>query len=187
MSVKIVMTLEGTQSVQALFNRMPAALRTQARGAIEETTRAVEQGAKMRVPVSSGGRESRKARRRPGPGELRDTIRSRIIEDEGGVAGFVLAGYGKLPRRLKGKATSKRTKAAKARRQKRTMGPLTREEAKLGAYAMVIEYGSPREGKAAQPYLRPALEAEKPRHQQRMARAIQRAVVLESRRAGGVA
>lgn len=169
MSVKILMTLNGAQKVRSLFQSLPPGLRKHVGAAVRETTAAVERGAKMRAPVSAGGHRSRKAKSRPGPGELRDTIRSNVLDDESGVVGFVSAGHGKLPRRLKGKATNKRTKAAKARRR------ASRGQAKLGAYAMVLEYGSPRQGKTAKPYMRPALEAEKPRHQQRMTRAVQRA------------
>jgi hypothetical protein len=184
-TVKILMTLEGAQKVNAIFNRLPDDLRVHVRQAIGETTRAVERGAKARVPVSGGGRASRKAKSRPGPGELRDTIRSSVHEDASGIVGFVNAGFGKLPRRLKGKNT-RTEKVRKARRRKK-MGPVTREDAKLGAYAMVVEYGSPRQKKAAKPYLRPALATEKPRHQQRMVKAIQRATAEAEQKAGSVA
>lgn len=174
MSVKILMQLEGAQKVRSIFAHLPPSLRRHVRDAIAETTQAVERGAKMRVPVSGGGRQSRKATSRPGPGELRDTIRSAVHEDEGGIAGFVNAGYGKLRRRITG-STSKRKSARKRAANILKRRQQSGAQKSLGVYAMVVEYGSPREKKAAKPYLRPALEAEKPRHNQRMTRAIRRA------------
>lgn len=176
---KIVMTIEGDHAVTNLFRSMTPEIVVELRSAVHETTRAVEQGAKMRAPVSAGGRESRKAKRRPGPGELRDTIRAEFSDDL--LTGYVRAGYGKLRRRLKGKAKSKRTKAARARRA--AAGAQT----DLGVYAMAVEYGSPRRGIPAQPFLRPALEAEKPRHQQRVAAAMVRAAAKAQAKAGSAA
>lgn len=172
MSAKITMTIDGATQIASLFRSMPPVLQREVRHAIRETTHAVERGAQMRAPISSGGRSSRKARYRPGPGELRDTIRSEFTAD--GLVGFVRAGHGKLRRRIKG-ATSKRKSSRRRAAKIVTARKAAGAQRDRGVYAMVVEYGSPRERKAPQPFLRPALEAEKPRHRQRMEAAVARA------------
>lgn len=197
MSVKIRMHLEGAQNLTSVFRKLPLSARKYVKQAIRETTAAVERSARMRAPVSSGGRASRKGKRRPGPGELRDTIRSEFVEDAEGIVGFVKAGRGKLKRRLKGltstrksslkraKKIEKNRKAANTRRRKQ-MGPLTADQANIGAYAMVVEYGDKRRGRAAQPFMRPALESQRQPHRQRMERAVNQAVAEAQNQLGKV-
>jgi hypothetical protein len=186
MSVKIRMHLEGVSRVTSTFRALPESVRKHARVAVRETTRAVEQGAKMRAPVSAGGRTSRKGNRRPGPGELRDTIRSTVWDFPDGITGFVNVGHGKLKRRLKGKnaRTEKVRRERKKARGRKQMGPLTVDQANIGAYGMVVEYGDKRRGRPAKPFLRPALEAQRQPHRQRMERAVNQATAEAQKELG---
>jgi hypothetical protein len=166
--MKITAAVKGIRSWSQACKTMNAATRADVSVAVHETTTAVEAKAQMNVPVS--GANSRKAKGRPGPGELRATIRAEFSED--GLAGFVRAGNGKLPRR------SRRTKAIK-------LGPLTRkayekqqarialqQERALGSYAMVINYGSPGRGIPGSHYMDRAKESERTAHITRVTRAL---------------
>lgn len=179
MSAKITMTVSGDQEVASFFRNMTPAARREIAAAIRETTQQVERGAKMRAPISSGGRSSRKARYRPGPGELRDTIRSEFTPD--GLAGFVKAGHGKLRRRIRG-ATSKRKSARRRAANVQAARKAAGTQLDHGIYAMVVEYGGRK--RKAHPFLRPALEAEKRRHEERMAKALERSAE-RAKRGGG--
>lgn len=182
MSVKITMTIDGAHQVASLFRSMTPTVRRELAQAIRETTQQVAQGARMRAPTSSGGRSSRKAKRRPGPGELRDTIRAEFTDD--GLAGFVKAGYGKLRRRVKG-AKSKRKSARKRAAKVLAARAAAGAQRDRGIYAMPVEYGARNRG--AQPFLRPALEAQKGPHQQRVRHALDRATRTANRGGGRAA
>lgn len=114
------------------------------------TAQDVATEARRRVRVSSTGPTSRKAKNRPGPGELRDTIRAEPSNGTAPVA-YVKAGMGKLRRRSKATTT-------KGKQRKRTT---TAANKALGVYAMAVEYGAPHRGIAAKPYLRPAIKAKR--------------------------
>lgn len=175
MSAKVTSLVTGLRNVQNAFRGMNAGAQLRAKDAVRATTEAVWAGARARVPVSDA-ETSRKAKSRPGPGELRDTIRTTYSED--GLIGYVQAGYGKLKRRSR--ARTERGKARAARKRRNQPGGTY----DLGVYAMVVEYGSPREHKAAQPYMRPARAAEYPKHLERL-RAALAASVHDASQAGG--
>jgi hypothetical protein len=171
-SAKITGVVSGISEVRTAFRMLDTGLQARLRGAVAESTHAIEGGAKARVAVS--GPNSRKAKGRPGPGELRDSIRSEFSES--GFVGYVKAGYGKLRRSSKAKAP---TSAGQARRQGKLRAKAKRRAGStkgLGMHAMVIEYGAPREGKEAQPYIRPARQAEIEPHAARCQQAINGAV-----------
>jgi hypothetical protein len=176
MSLKVV---RGIDDCVAAFRLLNEGTRTRMKGAVRQTTEEVRADAARRVPVS--GPDSRKAKGRPGPGELRDTIRTEYAGD--GLRGYVEAGYGKLTRRSRaGRGTRKgqekrNVKIARARKAR------SLASRGLGNYAKVVEFGSPAQGKAAQPYMRPAREAAIPRHQARVEAALRDATVA----AGGSA
>ncbi|HEX6050027.1 MAG TPA: hypothetical protein VFZ21_12190 [Gemmatimonadaceae bacterium] len=157
MSLKV---LSGLDQVRASFRMLDTGLQQRLKGAVRETTLEVEAGARARVHVS--GPDSRKAKNRPGPGELRGTIRAEFSGE--GFTGFVKAGYGKLRRRSR--ATTSRGRARARRRSPAAQ--------RLGNYAMVEEYGA--HDRAAHPYMRPAREAAVPRHRARLEKAINGAV-----------
>lgn len=169
MSLKV---LSGLDQVRASFRMLDTGLQQRLKGAVRETTEEIRAGAMARVPVS--GPDSRKAKNRPGPGELRNTIRAEYSGE--GFTGFVKAGYGKL---LRSSRASAPTTAGQARRQRKLRAKARKRSLasqRLGAYAMVVEYGSPREGKEPQPFMRPAREAAVPRHRARLEKAIDGAV-----------
>lgn len=169
MTTKIV---SGLSQVRTAFRLLDTGLQARLRGAVAETTHAVRAGAVSRVPVS--GPNARKAKNRPGPGELRDTIREEFGSD--GFAGYVKAGYGKLKRASRAKPPKT---AGQARRQAKLQAKArSRSLASrgIGQYAMVVEFGSPKEGKAPQPYMRPARQAEIGNHRARIEQAINGAV-----------
>lgn len=169
---KITGVVTGINQVRTAFRMLDTGLQARLRGAVAETTHAVREGAASRVPVSGPG--SRKAKGRPGPGELRDSIREEFSRE--GFTGYVKAGFGKLTRRSRAgagtrKGQEKRNVKIAASRRARAL-----TSHGLGKYAMVIEYGSPNKGKAAQPYMRPARHAEDANHRARVERAIAGAV-----------
>jgi hypothetical protein len=132
----------GARQVSTAFSRLDYDLQRRLQEAIRETTEAVAAGARRRVPVLTG--------------ELRDTIRTEYTPQ--GNVGLVKAGFGKLRRRSRATGKTRRRRAPAAQG--------------AGVYAMVIEYGSPHRGVAARPFLRPALWAERNRHQGRITGAI---------------
>lgn len=123
--------------------------------------------AKRRVSISTA--LSRKAKTRPGPGELRDTIRAEAGKADMPVA-YVRAGLGKLRRRSR--ATTAKGKAAAARVRRMS----AKSQQALGVYAMVIEYGAPQRGVAAHPYMRPSLDHERPFFRAQLRRVLDEAV-----------
>lgn len=148
----------GIRSFSDAARRMDGGVHVNVRGAIQETTEAVAGHARQNVKVS--GPEDRKAKNRPGPGELRDSIRTAYAID--GLRGFVLVGYGKLPRRSRAK-----TAGGQARRRKPLRG--LRD---LGVYAMVNNYGSPGRGIPATHFMDRAREVERQPHVSRISRAL---------------
>jgi hypothetical protein len=172
-SAKITRIVSGVNEVRTAFRLLDTGLQHRLRDAVAATTHAVKGGAKARVPVS--GPDSRKAKGRPGPGELRETIRAEFSPE--GFTGFVKAGYGKLKRSTRAGAARSE---GQARRQRKLQAKATRRARQrkygLGQYAMVVEYGSPKEGKEAEPYMRPARQAEMQRHEARLQSAINGAV-----------
>lgn len=172
MSAKVTGLVSGVNQVRTAFRMLDTGLQARLRAAVAETTSEVQMGAIARVPVSGPG--SRKAKSRPGPGELRDTIRAEFTPE--GFTGYVKAGYGKL---LRSSRAGRATSVGQARRQG-TLRAKARARSlasrKVGAYAMVIEFGSPRQHKAAKPFMRPARQAAIPGHAARVARAVNSAV-----------
>lgn len=156
--------------------------------------RAMEQGAsdiaadaRRRVRISSGGPNSRKAKSRPGPGELRSTIRAEKSNTDAPVA-YVKAGYGKLRRRSTAKTAKGKARAENLRARARdamifpgSAASGAGQAAALGVYAMTIEYGSPRRGIPAQRFMRNAREANRVNVKNRAENALREAV----RRSGG--
>lgn len=132
-----------------------AGVRSRVQVEIRTTTEAIVRGAKARAPIS--GPEDRKGAGRPGPGELRNTIRSAYTTD--GMVGYAMAGFGKLPRARAGGRRRRRTRSQAVSRR-------------LGAYAVTTEYGSPGRGIPAHPYLGPSREAERQGHYERIGQAI---------------
>lgn len=172
MSMKITSVVTGVNEVRTAFRMLDTGLQSRLRAAVADTTTEVKAGAMARVPVS--GPNARKAKGRPGPGELRDTIRAEIGGD--GFVGYVKAGYGKLGRSSRAR---KATSAGQARRQRKLRAKARKRSLAaqgVGKYAMVIEFGSPKEHKAAQPYMRPARQAAIPGHAARIQTAINGAV-----------
>lgn len=157
--------VSGLREVQASFRLLDTGLQTRLRAAVAETTAEVKTGAMARVPVS--GPDGRKAKSRPGPGELRDTIRGELTSD--GFAGYVKAGYGKLGRASR----AREVKSAGQVRRQRSLRAKARARSfasrGLGNYAMVVEF-------TGKPYMRPARQAAIPGHQARVQRAINGAV-----------
>lgn len=145
--------------------------RMRVRDAIQITTAAVAARARINVPISDAA--DRKAKGRPGPGELRDTIREAY--SSGGLAGFVLAGFGKLPRASRATRPTKlgpmKLKAYQ-RYQKRQALKAMRE---IGVYAMVVNYGSPGRGIPASHYMDRAKESERQAHIDRIRAALNNA------------
>ena len=125
---------------------------------VKQDTDEVAAEAAKRVPVS--GPASRKAKNRPGPGELRDTIRTGFVDD--GFTGFARAGYGNLKR--KSRAT---TAKGKARARRRTADTTDR-----GVYAMVVEYGDAARNKPPRPFMRPAAQIVRQKHRDRLNAAL---------------
>ena len=172
MSAKITGIVSGINQVRTAFKLLDTGLQARLRGAVAATTHEVEAGALARVPVSGPG--SRKATSRPGPGELRNTIRAEFSTE--GFTGYVKAGYGTLTRRSRaGRGTRKgqSRRNAKIARSRRARSLASRG---LGNYAMVVEYGSPGRGQPAHPFMRPARQAAIPRHTARIQAAISGAV-----------
>lgn len=132
------------------------------------TAQDVATEARRRVRVSVVGPESRKAKTRPGPGELRDTIRAEPSASTAPVA-YVKAGMGKLRRRSR--ATTAKGQKRAARRK-----PTAANKA-LGVYAMAVEYGAPHRGVASRPFLRPAIHAKRNVLVARAAEALRAAAV----------
>lgn len=145
--------------------------KAQLKAAVELTAQEVADDARRRVPVSDTGPKSRKAKDRPGPGELRKTIRWEPSTTDAPVA-YVKAGEGKLRRRsraktAKGKARAKRVRSpvkfedfSFGRDESVFFQKASRAKA-YGVYAMAVEYGAPHRGVAARPYLRPATRAKR--------------------------
>lgn len=177
--MKITAVLTGVREWRQAVQMMSVETRHRVRAAIQVTTLAVEEGARRNVPVS--GPEDRKAKGRPGPGELRDTIRSSFSND--GLVGFVNAGFGKLARRSRATRPAKfgpmRLKAFQ-RQQKRIALKALRE---LGVYAMVVEYGSPGRGIPGAFYMTRAKEAQRAQHIARIKAALAGAAASVSRAA----
>lgn len=173
--------------VLAAFKMMSAEVRARMVKQVKASTANVTRGAKLRVPVS--GPNSRKAKGRLAAGELRNTIRDEYAED--GLTGFVKAGYGKLSRRtVRGtKPKNQRVQnAAQFMRSQHTTALRMNNamDRAAGIYAMVQEYGSPGRGLAAQPFLRPAQEAELPALRKGVGDAL-RGAIDASRQTGGTA
>jgi len=170
-SVKITAIITGARQWHQAVQMMDAATLARVRQAVSDTTLAVEARAKANVPVSGPG--SRKAKNRPGPGELRDTIRSSM--STGGTVGFVLAGFGTLPRRSRATKPPKQgpMRLAAFQRQQRRLA--LRQQRELGVYAMVINYGSPGRGIAATHFMDNAKEAEREAHIRRVQNALAQA------------
>jgi hypothetical protein len=165
MSQKVGMSLVfDAKRVQAAFKMMRGEVRARMQQQVKESTERVESGAKARVPVS--GPASRKAKNRLGPGELRNTIRSELSPE--GLTGFVKAGFGQGHRksrvsrpmgrnqRVLNATQFMRAQHAEALRMNAAM------DRTAGRHAMNVEYGVPSRGQPAQPFLRPAKEAELP-------------------------
>lgn len=169
---KITSVVSGVNQVRTAFRLLDTDLQHRLRTAVAETTSDVTAGARARAPVS--GPNARKAKWRPGPGELRDSIRGEIGSD--GFVGYVKAGYGKL--RRSSRAGAPKSVGQARRQQKLRAKAKARSLASrgIGQHAMVIEYGSPAQGKAAKPYLRPSRQAAIPRHEARLTAAINGAV-----------
>lgn len=92
-------------------------------------------------------------------GELAGTLRTRFSAK--GFVGYLDAGYGVLPRNRKGL----KGRVARARRRKELL------TSKMpGVYAPVVEFGSRRS--KASPFMVPALEQVRRRHEQRITDAI---------------
>lgn len=107
-------------------------------------------GAVKRATLRTAGRARSTVRRKSG--ELASTIRSEFSRD--GLAGWVKAGYGKLPRGSRAKSyAAKRRLAAKRRAKGVIVG--------RGAYGPIIEYGNPKRGARPFKFLKPAYEAER--------------------------
>jgi len=174
---KITTVITGARQVIQSFKMLDAGTRIRVRSAIQETTLAVENRARTNVPMS--GAASRKAQGRPGPGELRDTIRSAFSTT--GLAGYVMAGFGKLPRASKAKRPTRLGPlrlAAFQRQQKRLALKAQRE---LGVYAMVVNYGSPGRGIPGSRFMDRARESERTNHIARITRALSQAAAAAER------
>jgi hypothetical protein len=180
MAIKITTLITGARQWIQASQLMQEETRARAREAIQETTMAVGAKARTNVPVSDAA--DRKAKGRPGPGELRDSIRETF--GVSGLIGFVLVGYGKLPRRSRAVRPTKfgplRLKAFQ-RQQRRQALQAMRE---IGVYAMVVNYGSPGRGISGSRFLDRAKESERSAHIARMQRALSGAASAAARRAG---
>lgn len=148
--IKVTATVEGVARVTRALRLRQQKVRAGVQRVVAESTAATVAGARARVPVDSG--------------ELQRTIRGDILPN--GLVAFVRAGFGKLPRRIRGK--SKRSQQLREWRRMQ-QGPQTQ-----GVYAMVIEYGA--KNKPAQPYMRPALQAVRPGHLTKMRAALRKGV-----------
>lgn len=173
MSIKVTSLITGARKAGMAFRLMNAETRKLVAGAVQVTTGNVTMRAVANAPVS--GPDDRKAKGRPGPGELRDSIRSESSAD--GLVGSVLAGYGKLVRRRRAAKMVLPLKAKayerwKAREEKRRALMAERSRA---VYAMVINYGSPGRGIPATHFMDRAREAERQPHVNRVKAALQQA------------
>lgn len=128
--------------------------------AVIATADAVANDARALVPISSG-RLSRKQKGRPGPGELRNTIRVEPSTQPDALVAYVKAGTGTLRRRSRSKTGKRRV--------------VTATPPALGVYAMAVEYGTPHRGVPAQPYLRPSMDKNRAAHIERVKAAVSRA------------
>lgn len=165
MNMTVQLTGSGLLGFPRTMKAMPTHAKAALKVAMNDTAVDVANEAKRRVAISSGGPRSRKSLSRPGPGELRATIRAEPSKTPEPVA-YVKAGHGKLRRRSTARDPGKRKAPASTG---------------LGVYAMVVEYGSPHRGVPAQPYLRPAREAKKGVLKVRAEQALNDAI----RRSGG--
>jgi len=177
MPIKVTAKIVGSalSGFPRALEEMGPALRAALKADAENAARAMAADAKRRVPVSQGGRAGRKAKNRPGPGELRDTIRMEPSRTDAPVA-YVMAGTGKLRRRSKAKTAKGRSRAAAKR-------AAAGSPQALGAYAMAVEYGAPHRGVAAEPYMRPAREAAWPRWQRTVEATVEQSVRTVDQRA----
>lgn len=178
--VKVVMD-RGFQKAALNMKILNPATRARVREAISETTVAIAAHARQLVPVSTEA--SRKAAGRPGPGELRDTIRESMSAT--GLVGYVHAGYGDVKRRSRRRSTRAPSQnvprlATFERRQRRAA---LAAQSEMGIYAMVVEYGNPHRGVPARPFLRPAFEKERAAHIDRIRKALEGAIQEVARRA----
>lgn len=134
--------------------------------AVARGTRKVTQGALTRVKVKSG--------------ELRSSIRDEYSKD--GLTGFVKAGYGKLQRRSRSvKASRVARLKARRRAEKAKSSRQALREINIGAYAPVIERGDPRRNRSPQPFLYPALNAERPSISRDVATALNKGMTTAMR------
>lgn len=168
MAIKVTSVITGAKRWHQASRMMDEGVRSRVRDATSTTVMAVTARARVNVPVSTP--QSRKAKARPGHGELRDTIRGAMSTS--GLSGSVMAGHGKLSRR------SKRTKPVKLgpmrfkafqRQQKRTA---LKAQRALGIYAMVVNYGSPGRGIPATHFMDRAKESERAPHIARIKAAL---------------
>jgi hypothetical protein len=176
MGLKVGMLITGAKQFRFRLQLAVPEVRSNVRAAVVETTEAVVSRARANVPVSDAA--DRKAQGRPGPGELRNTIRGSFTLD--GMMGFVLVGNGKLARRSKA-ARPRMAGPLKLSAFLRQEAPATlRAQRELGVYAMVVNYGSPGRGIPGSRFLDRARESERANHIGRIRRATRKAVAAVS-------
>lgn len=168
MGVKITTLVTDARRVGFALKAIDIATRARLRVAVQETTEAVAARSRANVPVSTPA--SRKAKSRPGPGELRDTIRTAYGVT--GLTGYVLVGFGKLPRRSRSRLPTKQGPLRLAAFQKQQRRLALQAQNELGVYAMVINYGSPGRGIKATRFIDRAKEAERTAHVSRIQNAL---------------
>jgi hypothetical protein len=148
--------IKGLREIQQTFRKLDKEMQGDFKNVVHKHTESVAKSAKARVPVDEG--------------ELQSTIRTNYLAR--GLVGRVDAGYGDLRR------SSRRSGAAPMAGKR--LGK-TRSGKEKGVYAMVIEFGDPKRNRPPQPYLFPAIEADRPAFESDCRAAVSRVIRRNSR------
>jgi len=151
---KVTMLLTGVPQLLRAIELTDAGTRARTIAAIEQGTKRVAAGARVRAPKVSG--------------ELAATIRDEYSKDR--MIGYVKAGFGILPRTTASRAMGAASRARALSRQQRNALRFAAAKSSraamaamdLGVYAPVVEHGDPRRHHKPHPFLIPAFAAERP-------------------------
>lgn len=148
-AMKVTVKMSGFKELTGSLSMINVAGRVRLEKAVDTSSAAILSGAQARVPVGSADD--------PHAGDLKKSLRRKISSS--GMSAAIMAGFGQMAR--KGRA-----KAARTRGEKVNVGK--------GVYAPAVEFGS--EGKPAEPFLYPALNAEAPAFVARCSEAMGQAI-----------
>jgi len=144
-SASLLVQVEGASNLVRAMKLLNTETNARCREAVAASLEEAAADARSRVPVDTG--------------ELKATIRTEVMANY--PKGWLEVGYGTLRRRSR--STGKR----KSRRKAQTL-----ENTQPGVYAMVVEFGDARRNKPAEPFITPAIEAERPKHLARIQSAL---------------